>query len=114
MLLIRNKFNITDKENYVEFFVKIMCVLYKLNLSRGGRMLVVYYMLYGIDKEVHKKFLKDKRVGNMNSLYNLREELKKFNVLIKNKIDEEYELCEYFNSDIEGKVGFQLLITNEL
>ena len=90
MLLIRNKFNITDKENYVEFFVKIMCVLYKLNLSRGGRMLVVYYML------------------------NLREELKKFNVLIKNKIDEEYELCEYFNSNIERKVGFQLLITNEL
>lgn len=114
MLIIKDKITIKDKENYVELFVKLMCILYNINLSRGGRMLVVYYMLYGIDKEVHKKFLKDKRVSNMNSLYNLRGELMRFNVLVKGRYDNEHSLSEHFSSKIEQKVGFVISIENEL
>lgn len=114
MLIIKDTIRIEDRENYVEFFVKLMCNLYNINLSRGGRMLVAYYILYNIEEDTHKKFLKDKRVGNMNSLYNLRGELKKYNVLIKGRYDNEYLLSEHFNSKIEEKVGFLITIENGL
>lgn len=114
MLLIKDTIKISDKENYTELFVKLMCVLYNINLSRGGRMLVVYYMLYGISQETHAKFIKDKRASNMNSLYNLRGELKEFNVLIRGRYENEYSLSEHFNSVIENEVGFLIKLKNEL
>lgn len=114
MLIIKDTIKIKDRENFVEFFVRLMCVLYNINLSRGGRMLVVYYMLYGIEEETHKRFIKDNRASNMNSLYNLRGELKKFNVLVKGRYENEYSLSEHFNSKIEEKVGFLISVENEL
>ena len=107
MLIIEDKFDFNDDVKYIHFYVDVMCKLYKLNLSRGAKMLITYYILYGIDKSTHKKFIADKRGASINFVFNLRTELGRWNVLVKEK--DNYKLSEHFDIKMEDSIGFKLL-----
>lgn len=107
MLIIEDKFNFDDDVKYIHFYVDVMCKLYNLNLSRGAKMLITYYILYGIDKSTHKKFIADKKGASINFIFNLRTELTKWDVLLKEK--DSYKLSEHFDIKMEDSIGFKLL-----
>lgn len=90
-----------------------MCTLYKINLSRGAKALVSYYILGGINKETHQLFIKEKNASSIRTIHNIRGELRRFDVLVNTRENSEYKLCDYFNLHLEDKLGFQLLLENE-
>lgn len=110
LLVIKNKYTYDEKEKLVIDVVKIICVLNKLNLSRGAIQLVTYYILYGVNNDTHKQFVEQKGVKDMQGVYNLRRELKRFNILLEDESTGEIVLSKLFLLDVIDKIGFQLLL----
>ena len=109
--VIRGKYDYDENERLISDVVKIVSILNKLNLSRGAVMLLSYYILHGVNTTTHDKFVADKRVKDKQGVYNLRNELKRWDLLNENEDTGEWEIVPEFRLEFENKVGFQLLLS---
>ena len=112
-LIIRESFTFKEKLQLLDFYVEIICTLYKIHISRGAKALIPYYIELGINEEAHRKFVEDKKVLNKRSAWNCKAELKKYDVIFKKNHYSPIELDEKFNIKVEDKIGFQLLLKTQ-
>ncbi len=111
--VIRGKYDYNENEKLIADVVKIVSILNRLNLSRGAIQLLSYYILYGVSRTTHDKFVFDKKVKDKQGVYNLRNELKDWKLLLENEDSGEWEISNEFRLQFRDKVGFQLLLVSD-
>ena len=105
------KFQIKEstKIDQIGMFLKIYCILNKIDLTPREREVFTYYIIHGVSPETKQLLRESGIITNEQSSKNILTRLKKFNFLLKTGKKNEYIVNKYFQTLNDNKVFGSLI-----
>ena len=103
---------IKDEIDYIKFYINIILLVLNIYISHSAKVLLIYYIKYGLTKETHKLLVDKKFCSSIQTVIGLRTELKKKNILIK-KEDDKFYLRDEFNINLQNTIIFKWKISKQ-